>query len=107
MFHEGTQKDSALFDRLCPKDTKTGKRAFAPIMFRRLKKLGIDKTDPETLTEEERGKFARLDMDPSTIQFNRVIDTNDRFLRKITIGQGDAEKKPRETQFDITVSSEV
>lgn len=47
-------------------------------MLRRLKKLGIDKTDPETLTPEERGAFARLDIDPATITWRRVMDTNDR-----------------------------
>ena len=107
MLHESNQKDEALFDRLSPKDAKTGKREFAPIMLRRLKKLGIDKTDPETLTPEERKAFARLDIDSATIQFNRVIDTNDRMLRKMTIGQGDQEKFPRTTQVDIAVSSEI
>lgn len=72
MFHESTQKDKALFDRLCPEEG--GKRTFAPIMFSRLKKLGITKTDPSTLTEAEISKFVRLDIDPSTITWNRVVD---------------------------------
>lgn len=55
----------ALFSRLCP--TEKGKRSFAPIMLKRLKKLGIDKTHPDDLTPEEAGKFARLDIDPATI----------------------------------------
>ncbi|PWN39636.1 FTHFS-domain-containing protein [Ceraceosorus guamensis] len=105
MFHEATQKDGPLFDRLCPK--KKGKRSFAPVMFRRLKKLGIDKTDPEELTEEERVKFARLDIDPETITWHRVTDTNDRFLRGITVGQAPTEKgHTRETAYDIAVASE-
>ena len=37
-----------------------------------------------------------------------VMDTNDRYLRKITIGQSPTEKGyTRETQFDITVASEI
>ena len=37
-----------------------------------------------------------------------VMDTNDRFLRKITIGQSATEKgKTRECQFDISVASEI
>lgn len=36
-----------------------------------LQKLGIDKTDPSELTDEEKGKFARLDVDPDTITFQR------------------------------------
>ena len=76
-------------------------------MFKRLRKLGIDKAEPNDLTPEEIKKFARLDIDPETITWNRVLDTNDRFLRKITIGQGDAEKgHAREAAFDIAVASE-
>ena len=52
MYHESTQKDEALFRRLCP-PAKDGSRKFAPVMQRRLKKLGINKTDPNDLTEEE------------------------------------------------------
>ena len=80
---------------------------FAPVMFTRLAKLGINKTDPNELTPEERAAFARLDFDPSTITVNRVLDVNDRFLREITIGEGPAEKMPRKTNFDISVASEI
>jgi len=77
-------------------------------MLKRLKKLGIDKTKPDDLTPEETNLFARLDVDSSTITWNRVLDTNDRFLRKITIGQNPTEQGHiRETGFDIAVASEV
>jgi formyltetrahydrofolate synthetase len=77
-------------------------------MLRRLKKLGVDKTDPDKLTEQERSRFVRLNIDPTSITWRRVIDTNDRFLRTITIGQGPEEKGfTRETGFDITVASEI
>jgi methylenetetrahydrofolate dehydrogenase (NADP+)/methenyltetrahydrofolate cyclohydrolase/formyltetrahydrofolate synthetase len=77
-------------------------------MLRRLKKLGINKTDPNNLTPEERSRFARLDIDPDSITWRRVIDTNDRFLRTIEIGKGPDEKGfERETGFDITVASEI
>jgi len=33
--------------------------------------LGIDKTDPEDFTDEEKGKFARLDFDINTITWQR------------------------------------
>ena len=56
-------------------------------MMQRLHKLSIDKTDPDELTEEEYAKFARLDFDPEAITWRRVVDTNDRFLRSITVGQ--------------------
>ncbi|CAG8532073.1 8054_t:CDS:10, partial [Racocetra fulgida] len=46
---------------------KNGIRVFAPVMLKRLQKLGIDKTDPNDLTPEEISKFVRLDIDPETI----------------------------------------
>ena len=77
-------------------------------MLKRLLKLGINKTEPDDLTKEEKNQFARLDIDPDTITWQRVVDTNDRMLRKITIGQGPSEKGlTRETGFDITVASEI
>jgi formyltetrahydrofolate synthetase len=77
-------------------------------MIRRMKKLGIDKANPNDLTPEERKRFARLDIDPANITFRRVVDTNDRFLRTITIGQGPEETgNERQTGFDITVASEI
>jgi formyltetrahydrofolate synthetase len=107
MFHESTQSNEKLFDALCPPD-KEGKRRFATSMLRRLEKLGIQKTDPNELTPEERARFARLDIDPDTLTWRRVVDTNDRFLREITVGQGPEEKGfTRKTGFDITVASEI
>ena len=77
-------------------------------MVARLEKLGITATDPDDLTPEERRKLCRLDIDPETITWRRVMDTSDRFLRGITIGQGPEEKGfTRETGFDITVASEI
>lgn len=104
-FHESTQTDKALFSRLCP--PKKGVRTFAPIMFKRLEKLGINKTNPDDLTEEEISKFVRLDIDPTKISWRRVVDVNDRYLRKIMTGLGPAEQgKTLETGFDIAVASE-
>ncbi|XP_025105266.1 C-1-tetrahydrofolate synthase, cytoplasmic-like isoform X2 [Pomacea canaliculata] len=106
IFHEATQSDEALYKRLVP--SKDGKREFCKIQLGRLQRLGITKTSPKELTAEEVKKFVRLDIDKDTITWQRVMDTNDRFLRKITIGQGPEEKgMTRETQFDITVASEI
>ncbi|KAH8821076.1 formate--tetrahydrofolate ligase-domain-containing protein [Xylogone sp. PMI_703] len=105
MFHENTQKDGALYKRLVP--VKKGKREFQPIMFRRLKKLGIDKTNPDDLTPDEIRRFARLDIDPDTITWRRVLDVNDRHLRGVTVGTAPTERgQSRETGFDISVASE-
>ncbi len=109
ILHEDTQTDEQLFSRMVPKD-KEGKRHFGIGMLSRLKKLGIDKTDPDELTPEERRKMFRLDVDRDTVTWRRVIDTSDRLLRGITVGQGPAEKsrdQDHETGFDITVASEI
>ncbi|XP_068110344.1 C-1-tetrahydrofolate synthase, cytoplasmic isoform X1 [Hyperolius riggenbachi] len=106
IFHELTQSDKALYSRLVP--SSGGVRKFSDIQIRRLKRLGIEKTDPAALTEEEITRFVRLDIDPDSITWQRVMDTNDRFLRKITIGQAPTEKGfTRTAQFDISVASEI
>ena len=50
-----------------------------------------------------------LNINPHSITWKRVVDTNDRALRKIIIGLGGRMEGgiPRETGFDITVASEV
>uniref|UniRef100_A0A672IC43 formate--tetrahydrofolate ligase n=1 Tax=Salarias fasciatus TaxID=181472 RepID=A0A672IC43_SALFA len=106
ILHEATQSDKALFKRLVP--SVNGVRKFSPIQISRLRRLGINKTDPESLTSQEISNFVRLDLDPKKITWQRVVDTNDRFLRKITIGQASTEKgQIRETGFDIAVASEI
>ncbi|MBW7883930.1 MAG: formate--tetrahydrofolate ligase [Caldilineaceae bacterium] len=106
IFHEQDMDDEKLFNRLCP--AKNGKRYFTRTMLRRLEKLGIHKTDPNDLTPEEKRCYVRLDIDPDTITWRRVVDTNDRMLREITVGEGDKEKgRTRRTGFDITVASEI
>jgi methylenetetrahydrofolate dehydrogenase (NADP+) / methenyltetrahydrofolate cyclohydrolase / formyltetrahydrofolate synthetase len=107
VMHEKTQDDEKLFNALCPLDKKGGRR-FAPNMLRRLKKLGIEKTDPNELTSEERSRFARLDIDEATITWRRVVDINDRMLREVQVGLGkDEVGHDHRTGYDITVASEI
>src|SRR5215216_3604654 len=107
MMHESQQDDEKLFNALCPADKK-GNRKFSPSMLRRLKNLGIDKTDPNELTPEERSRFARLDMDPNGVQWRRVIDVNDRFLREVQVGLGKDEAGfEHRSGYDIAVASEI
>jgi formyltetrahydrofolate synthetase len=57
-----------------------------------------------------RGIDRRLDVDPETITWNRVVDVCDRSLREISVGLNDAERSeyfPRKTGYDITVASEL
>lgn len=108
MYHEHTQTNEALFRRLCPPDPKDGSRKFSRGMFSRLQKLDIHKENPSDLTEVEIARFVRLDINPDSVQWNRVVDVNDRFLRCIDVGKSPTEKGlVRETKFDISVSSEI
>eukprot|EP00635_Sarcinochrysidales_sp_CCMP3193_P000356 CAMPEP_0118909824 /NCGR_PEP_ID=MMETSP1166-20130328/12230_1 /TAXON_ID=1104430 /ORGANISM="Chrysoreinhardia sp, Strain CCMP3193" /LENGTH=969 /DNA_ID=CAMNT_0006849273 /DNA_START=46 /DNA_END=2955 /DNA_ORIENTATION=+ len=112
MFHESTQKDEALFDRLIPLNKATKTRPMAAPFVGRLKRLGITDAakleDAELLTPEERLKLTRLQIDPATITWQRVVDTCDRFLRKVEIGKAATEKgKTREAGFEIAVASEI
>jgi formate--tetrahydrofolate ligase len=50
----------------------------------------------------------RLDIDPYTVSWNRVVDISDRALRQVIVGLGGKENGPvRQAQFDIAVASEV
>jgi len=53
-------------------------------------------------------KKNNLDIDPRTVTWKRVMDMNDRSLRKIIVGLGGTMSGvPRETGFDIVAASEV
>ncbi len=68
-------------------------------------------------TDEQLAKrgVKRLDIDPNTITWRRVVDVCDRALREIRVGFNDDKLKdgspspvfPRATGFDITVASEI
>ena len=50
----------------------------------------------------------KLNIDPLTISWRRVVDISDRALRDIVVGLGGrANGYPRQTGFDITVASEI
>jgi len=50
----------------------------------------------------------KLNIDPYSITWNRVVDMNDRALRSIIVGLGPQEDgPPRQAGFDITVASEI
>jgi formyltetrahydrofolate synthetase len=63
----------------------------------------------------QRRGVTRIDIDPATITWNRVVDVCDRSLRKILVGLNDDKLRdgspspifPRETGYDITVASEL
>ncbi len=62
------------------------------------------------MSDEELAKvgLTRLGIDVFNLQWNRVMDINDRALRNVIVGLGGrAEGRPRETGFDISVASEL
>ncbi len=103
MLHERAQADD---DKLAKSMTADGK--FTPSQKMRLKKLGIQGETLADLSTEDKRRMFRLDIDPASITWQRVVDINDRMLRKIQIGLGDEEKgNERFTGYDITVASEI
>lgn len=85
---------------LCPDDEYTDS------MRKRLDKLGIESEKPSDLSEDDRERMFRLNIDPKSIQWRRVVDVSDAALRDITVGKG-GNGLPRETGYDITVASEI
>ncbi len=62
------------------------------------------------MSDDELAKsgLKRLNIDPYNIQWNRVLDINDRALRNIVLGLGGSlDGVPRAGGFDITVASEI
>jgi formyltetrahydrofolate synthetase len=56
----------------------------------------------------EKQGLRKLDIDPMEVLWRRVVDMNDRVLRKVIVGIGGLDNGPlRETGFDIAVASEV
>lgn len=107
LYHENHQTNDALFRRLYPQD-KDGIFQVGRGQLGRLKKLGIHPDQLGKITEEQKAKLVRLDIDPAQIYWMRGIDTNDRFLRGITVGEGSQETgSERKTGFYITVASEI
>ncbi len=103
MLHERAQTDDdKLAGTLCPNGY------IAPSIRKRMVKLGIAAQKFEDLSLEEKLRLFRLNIDPNTITWQRVLDINDRHLRRIQINLGDEEKgNERYTGFDISVASEV
>lgn len=114
LFHESTASDAVLWNKLCPAG-EGGHRTFSRGMEGRLTRIGVPKgAAPEDLTDEQKKAFIRLDIDPSTISWKRVTDTNDRHLRAVDIGlsptevnKKTGEQLSRSTGFQITVASEI
>jgi len=87
---------------LCPNDEYT------PSMRKRLEKLGIESERPSDLSDEDKERMFRLNIDPYSIQWRRVVDVSDAALRNIVIGLGAKNDGPtRQAGYDITVASEI
>ena len=69
--------------------------------------LHEDELDDEKLTKAC-PEIRRLNIDPYSITWTRVVDISDRALRNIVIGLGvEADGRPRQAGYDITVASEI
>ena len=103
ILHERASSDDDKLGRaLCPDG------GFAPAIRKRARRLGIKAKQLEELSPEDKRRLFRLDIDPASITWQRVVDINDRHLRRVRVGLGDDEKgNERTTGFDISVASEV
>ena len=87
---------------LCPDDEYT------PSMRKRLDKLGIESQNPSDLSDGDKERMFRLNIDPYGIQWRRIVDVSDAALRSIIIGLGAKTDGPtRQTGYDIAVASEI
>ncbi|MDY6876839.1 MAG: formate--tetrahydrofolate ligase [Chloroflexota bacterium] len=102
MAKEARWSTSFLAKALCPDDEYT------PSMRRRLEKLGIESEKPSDLSDEDKERMFRLNIDPDAVQWRRVVDVSDAALRNIVVGLGGTGNGVvRETGYDITVASEI
>jgi formyltetrahydrofolate synthetase len=102
MMKEHQWSTDFLAKMLCPDDEYTSS------MRKRLQKLGIESERPSDLSDEDKERMFRLNIDPYAIQWNRVVDVSDRALRNIVVGLGGpGNARARETGYDITVASEI
>jgi len=91
-----------LAQALCPDDEYTAS------MRKRLAKLGIESERPSDLNDEDKERMFRLNIDPYSVQWRRVVDVSDAALRNIIIGLGEKNDGPtRQAGYDITVASEI
>jgi formyltetrahydrofolate synthetase len=87
---------------LCPNDE------YAPWMHKRLAKLGIKSERPSDLSDADKERMFRLDIDPYSVQWRRVVDVSDAALRNVIVGLGTVnDGVPRQAGYDITVASEI
>jgi formyltetrahydrofolate synthetase len=55
----------------------------------------------------KRAGLRRIGLDPASVTLRRVVDVDDRALRRIGLNQGGADGPERDSGFDITAASEV
>jgi methylenetetrahydrofolate dehydrogenase (NADP+)/methenyltetrahydrofolate cyclohydrolase/formyltetrahydrofolate synthetase len=64
----------------------------------------------DTMSDADLAKVGlkRLDIDPYSITWRRVVDVSDRALRNVMVGLGGKDDgRPRQSGFDISVASEI
>jgi methylenetetrahydrofolate dehydrogenase (NADP+)/methenyltetrahydrofolate cyclohydrolase/formyltetrahydrofolate synthetase len=102
MAKEARWSTNFLAQALCPTDEYTDS------MRMRLEKLGIESERPSDLSDADKERMFRLNIDPYSVQWRRAVDVSDASLRNIIIGLGSrTDGVPREAGYDITVASEI
>ncbi len=102
MAKEARWSTSFLAKALCPDNEYTSSQR------RRLEKLGIESEKPSDLSDDDKERMFRLNINPDAVQWRRVVDVSDAALRNIVVGLGGTGNGVvRETGYDITVASEI
>jgi len=82
--------------------------SFTVAQRKRLKRLGIDAVSPQDLDADERRRFARLDIDPQTVNISRAVDMNDEMLRSaLLLSRRTKTRFPMKRLFENTTACEL
>ncbi|KAG1964545.1 C-1-tetrahydrofolate synthase, cytoplasmic [Pimephales promelas] len=98
--YETKLSEKALFDLLVP--LKEGQRSVSPAQLCRLKKLGIEKSDPLTFTGSEIRRFVRLDIDPETTADSDSLENE--IMAILSLSSSEEEMQQRLAQIVVATN---
>ncbi|KAM4633499.1 C-1-tetrahydrofolate synthase, cytoplasmic isoform 2-T3 [Polymixia lowei] len=99
---EAAQSQQTLFERLVP--LKNGQRIFSQSQINRLKKVGIEKSDPATLTAEDILQFVDLDIDPQINLESLSKAVSSELIAILALSRGPQDMEDRLARMVVTTS---
>lgn len=89
--YESKLCEKSLFDLMVP--LRRGERSVSPAQLNRLKKLGIEKSDPLTFTETEIKDFLRLDIDTETATDSGFLENEMMAILSLSSSEDDLQQR--------------